>query len=44
MREGLEEGGRGGRAGYGVVGEDSIVLGDRQRRPEKQNLSFSSDC
>ena len=27
MREGLGEGGRGGGAGDGVVGEDSIVLG-----------------
>ena len=29
MREGLWEGGGGGGAGDGVVGEDSIVLGDR---------------
>ena len=42
--EGLWEGGGGGRAGDGVVGEDSIVLGDRRRRPGKQNLSFSRDC
>ena len=37
MREGLWEGGGGGGggAGDGVVGEDSIVLGDRQRRPGK---------
>ena len=42
--EGLGEGGGGGRAGNGIVGEDSIVLGDWRRRPGKQNLSFSCDC
>ena len=33
--EGLGEGGGGGRAGDGVVGEDSIALGDWRRRPGK---------
>ena len=36
--------GGGGRAGEGVAGDDSILLGHRRRRPGEVDLSLSNIC
>ena len=40
----LGKGGGGGGAGEGVARDNSILLGDRWRRPGKHYFSLSSNC